>query len=437
MTADEQLVADFRAQLTKSLQQKDKAWENSRRLVDASRFADTLTRLLERVRAAGLPPAVETSLVEALHRGSAQRAQDLSGPRLKTVTGLPPNKALRALCVYFEIAESSASRWPIPSLDSHTVSDFVRSHTTPFDLLLTADVPSLLDLGSGDLSFAAELADLYGPRIRDKNRRLILHGVDRLDPRSKLGGPLHAPTDVVQKLRTRTDVSFSFLPDQDMFEFDRLADAGRLAGRYAVTTCWAPATPTFAYEPTRLSPEVILEQLRETKGAFRRTRYEGEPALEVQHRDRTLLFPPWKFDIRGPLALLDLVARSSWLGVLGAVDSQVFWELLSQLLEDECFRPKDQPFTSRNLAAIFGDVYDRLTTISIGETLELSSCATLRASLPRVLSGRRLDEAYSFRSVLIRRGAVFPGTAASSTARRFRDMAEETPPWMLIVVPER
>ena len=123
--------------------------------------------------------------------------------------------------------------------------------------------------------------------------------------------------------------------------------------------------------------------------------------------------------------------------MLGAVDGQVFWELLSQLLEDECFRPKDQPFTSRNLAAIFGDVYERLTAISIGETLELSSCATLRASLPRVLSGKPLEEAYSFRSILIRRGAVFPGTPASSTARRFRDMVEETPPWMVIVVPER
>jgi hypothetical protein len=222
-----------------------------------------------------------------------------------------------------------------------------------------------------------------------------------------------------------------------MFEFDRLTDAGRLASRYAVTACWAPATPTFAYEPTRLSPQVILEQLRETKGPFRQTRYQGEPALEVQHRDRTLLFPAWKFDIRGPLALLDLVARSSRLGVLGAVDSQVFWELLAQLLEDDCFRPKDQPFTSGNIAAIFGDLYDRLSALSIEETLDLSSCATIRAELPRVLPGRPLEDAYSFRSVLIRRGAVFSGTPASSTARRFGHMTEETPPWMVIVVPER
>ena len=436
MTSDEQLLAEFRAQLTKHVQQRDKAWENSRRLVDASRFADTITRLLERVRSAGLPPAVQHSLLEALHQGSAQRAQELSASRLKIVTGLPPSKALRALCVYFDIAEPSVFRWPVPSLDSRTVSEFIRSHATPFDLLLAADVPSLLDLGSGDLSFVAELADQYGPRIQGENRTLIVHGIDRLDPRSKLGGPLHAPTGVVRKLRMRSDLSFSFLPDQDMFEFDRLTDAGRLAGRYALTTCWAPATPTFAYEPTRLSREIILEQLRETKGAFRQTQYHGEPALEVQHRDRTLLFPPWKFDIRGPLPLLDLVARSSRLGVLGAVDSQVFWELLAQLLEDESFRPKDQPFTSTNLAATFGDLYDRLSALSIGETLDLSSCASIRARLPRVLHGRPLEDAYSFRSVLIRRGAVFAGMPASSTARRFDDMTEETTPWMVILVPE-
>ena len=437
MTPDEQLLADFRALLTKSVQQRERAWENSRRLLDASRFADTVTRLRQRVGAADLPPAIQNSLLEALQQGSAQRAQELPASRLKTVTGLPPSKALRALCVHFQLTEPSSFRWPIPSLDSRTVSNFVRSHTTPLDLLLSADVPSLLDLGAGDLSFAEEVADLYGARLHGENRTLILHGVDRLDPRSKLGGPLHAPTDVVQKLRARSDLSFRFISDQDMFEFDRLTEAGRLAGRYAVTTCWAPATPTFAYEPTRLSPDIILGQLRETKGAFRQTRYEGEPALEVQHRDRTLLFPAWKFDIRGPLALLDLVARSSRLGVLGAVDSQVFWELLAQLLEDDCFRPKDQPFTSRNLAAIFGDLYDRLSALSMGETLDLSSCTTIRASLPRVLPCGPLEDAYSFRSVLIRRGAVFPGMPASSTARRFRDMTEETPPWMVLVVPER
>ncbi|HEY7446538.1 MAG TPA: hypothetical protein VH702_00230, partial [Vicinamibacterales bacterium] len=291
--------------------------------------------------------------------------------------------------------------------------------------------------GAGDLSFAAELAEQYGPKLYRQNRTLLLHCIDRLSPQSKLGGPLHPPPGVIQALRSRSDLSFQFLPDQDMCEFDQLARTGRLATRYAIATCWAPATPTFAYEPTRLSPEVIQEQLRLTKGPFRQTRFEGEAALEVQHRDRTLLFPFWKFQIRGPLALLDLLARSSHLGVLGAVDSQVFWELLAQLLEEERYRPKDLPFTPDTLPAIFGDIHTRLSALEIGESLELSTCGSLRANLPRVLPGKQLPNGYRFQSVVLRRGAIFPDMPASSTARRFSGMEEETPPWMVTVVPDR
>ena len=437
MTSDDQLLAEFRSQIRRRLQERDNEWEASRRLIEAPHLANTLKRLFECVRGSDLSEGVQEALLAALNHGRAQRIQDLSGPQLKTVTGLPPSKALRALCVRFDLLEQSTSRWETPSLDSHTVSDFIRSHSTPFDLLLTSDVASVLELGAGDLSFAVELADLYGPRIQRQNRKLILHCIDRLRPQSKLGGPLHPPQELVQALRSRSDLSFRFLPDQDMCEFDQLARTGRLAIRYAMSTCWAPATPTFAYEPTRLSAAIIQEQLRETKGSFRQTRYGGEAALEVEHRDRTLLFPPWKFEIRGPLALLDLLSRSSHVGVLGAVDNQVFWEMLAQLLEGERYRPKNQPFTSDNLAGIFGNLYERLSALTIGDTLDLSSCATLRTTLPRVLPGERVQDGYTFRAVLIRRGAVFPNIPASSTARRFGDMVEEMPPWMVTLVPDR
>jgi hypothetical protein len=124
-------------------------------------------------------------------------------------------------------------------------------------------------------------------------------------------------------------------------------------------------------------------------------------------------------------------------GVLGAVDNQVLWEMLAQLLEGEGYRPKNQPFTSDNLAGIFGDLYERLSALAIGDTLDLSSCATLRTTFPRVLPGARVQDGYTFRAVLIRRGAVFPNMPASSTARRFGDMVEETPPWMVTLVPDR
>lgn len=436
MTSYDQPLAQFRSEITKRLQQVNLEWEASRRLIEPAHLADTLRRLIERIRASNLPQAVQDSLLAALNEGKAERVQELSGPSLKAVTGLPPSKAVRALCVYFNLIEPVRSRWEVPSLDSETVSTFIHHHATPFDLLLSSDVPSLLDLGAGDLSFAAEIADLYAPQIQRQNRTLILHCIDRLDPQSKLGGPLHPAPELIRRLRSRPDLSFQFLPDQDMCDFDRLSQAGMLAARYTVATCWAPATPTFAYEPTRLSPEVIEADLKRSKGAFRRIRYGKEFALEVEHRDRTLLFPPWKFEIRGPLALLDLLARSSHVGVLGAVDSQVFWELLAQLLEGERYRPKDQPFTSDKLPAIFGEIYTALSSLSLGETLDLSMLAPIRAHIPRALPAAQSIGDYRFRSVVIRRGAVFADMPASSTATRFGEMVEEPPPWMLTVVPE-
>ena len=436
MTPYDQPLAQFRSEITKRLQEVDIEWEASRRLIEAAHLAETVRRLVESIRASNLPQAIQDSLSAALNQGKAKRVQDLPGPSLKAMTGLPPSKAVRALCVYFNLVEPVKSRWQIPSLDSETVSRFIHDHATPFDLLLTSDVPSLIDLGAGDLSFAAEVADLYAPQIQRQNRTLILHCIDRLHPQSKLGGPLHPAPELIRRLRSRPDLSFQFLPDQDMCEFDRLSRAGILAARYAVATCWAPATPTFAYEPTRLSPEVIEADLKRSKGAFRRIRYGKEFALEVEHRDRTLLFPPWKFEVRGPLALLDLLARSGHVGVLGAVDSQVFWELLAQLLEGDRYRPKDQPFTLGNLSAVFGEIYTELSTLALGQALDLSMLAPIRAHIPRTLPAAQFKANYRFRSVVIRRGAVFADMPASNTARRFGEMAEEAPPWMLTVVPE-
>jgi hypothetical protein len=436
MTSHAQFLADFRSQITRLLQERDKEWEASRRLLDGARLSTTVKRLVECARETDVPQAVREALLTALNQGEVERIQDLPGSRLKELTGLPPSKALRALCVWFDLAELPASRWPVPSLDSETVATFVQDHVNPFDLLVTTNVASLLELGAGDLSLASEVADLYAARIREQNRTLMLHCLDRLHPQSKLGGPLHPQEDRLQALRSRSDLSFQFLAGQDLYEYDRLVRAGRLASRYAVAACWAPATPTFAYEPTRVSPEVIQKELERTKGAFRQTRYVGEPALEVQHGDRMLLFPPWKFEIRGPLVLLEVLARGAHLGLLGAVDNQVFWEIMAQLLEEERYRPADELFTAETLPAIFGHVYEQLSALPIGERLDLRSCGPLRTNIPRVLPAKGQPDAYRFRSVMIRRGALFPDMPASSTARRFPDMAEEPLPWMLTLVPD-
>lgn len=397
-----------------------------------------MRQLLEVASRSDLPAALRESIATALKQGDAERIQDLPGTRLKELTGLSPSKAVRALCVWFDLVEPATARWAVSSLDTRTIASFVREHRNPFDLLLTSDVASVLDLGAGDLSFAADLAALYAPRIQQQGRSIILHCLDRLSPRSKLGGPLHPDQSRLQALRSRPDLSFQFIGDQDMCDLQALDKAGRLAPRYTIATCWAPPTPTFAYEPTRLSTEVIDRELRRTKGSFRQTRYAGEAALEVQHGDRALLFPPWKFEVRGPLVLLDILARRGQLCVLGAVDSQVFWELVAQLVEEPRFRPIDQPFTIENLPSNFGDVYEKLTALAIGETLDLSTCALVRSSMPRMLPvPASAPPTYRFLSIHISRGAVFPNMPASSTARQFRNMVEETPPWMVVLVPEQ
>jgi hypothetical protein len=436
MTSHAQFLADFRSQITRLLQERDKEWEASRRLLNGPGLSATVKRLVECARETDLPQEVRDALLTALNQGEVERIQDLPGSRLKELTGLPPSKALRALCVWFDLAELPASRWPIPSLDSQTVATFVQDHANPFDILLTADVASLLEVGSGDLSLASEVADLYARRIREQNRTLTLHCIDRLHPQSKLGGPLHPQEDRLNALRSRSDLSFQFMAGQDVYEYDRLVRSGRLASRYAVAACWAPATPTFAYEPTRLSQAVIQKELERTKGPFRQTQYVGEPALEVQHGDRMLLFPPWKFEIRGPLVLLEVIARSAHLGLLGAVDNQVFWEIMAQLLDEDRYRPADTLFTAETLPAIFGPVYEQLSSLPIGDRFDLTTCGPLRTNIPRILPAEGLPNTYRFRSVIIRRGALFPDMPASSTARRFPDMAEEPIPWMLTLVPD-
>ncbi len=436
MSGPAEILADFRSQVTKLLQEREEQWEASRRLVGAGQFPTTLKRLMEAAASAEVPAPVRNALAAALQGGKAERIQDLSNSRLKELTGLPPTKALRALCVWFDLLVLPDTEERV--VDNSALGAVDRPDANPFDLLISAEQPSVLDLGAGDLSFAEELGRRYAPAIKAKGQTLILHCVDRLHPQSRLGGPLHPSHERLESLRARPDLSFQFFADQDLCALERLDRAGKLSPRYTVAACWAPATPTFAYEPTRLSPETIARELQRTKGTFHKVDYAGEAALEVQQGGRALLFPPWKFEVRGPLALLDVISRRGQIGLLGAVDDQVFWETLAELLDDPVYRPHDQPFTQSNLPAIFGTLHDRLSALEVGEAIRLSDCAPLRRHIPRVLPTHgRYPASYSFSTVHVRRGAEFEGIPASSTARRFRNMVEESPPWMITLIPRR
>ena len=424
-------LAEFRRLVSHRARRFPKQWEASKRLIDPPNFASTVDRLHHAISHYDLQAPVKESLLRFFEQETPRRIHDFDGERLGSLTGLPPAKGLRALCVFFELVPTPGNKWPTTKLTSQEIERMIRDVENPFDLLYQADVTSLLDIGAGDLSFAEELVARYGAECKAQRRQLVVHCLDRLDPRSRLGGPLHPQQDRLQRLQQTPGVSFAFFGNQDMFEVEQLDEQGLLAPRYTMATCWAPATPTFAYEPTRLSRSLIDQELRRTKGAFRAARYENELALEVHHGDRVLLFPPWKFDIVGPLALLNLLARRGAVCVLGAVDDQVFWELLAQLLDDSRYRPHEEPFNTFTIPKVFGDVYKVLGGLSLGESIDLANLATLRHAYPPETE----STAAVFRYIRIRRGAIFPGIPASSTARKFSSMSEEVPPWMVTLVP--
>ncbi len=424
--------AQFRRLLQESKSADPAAWESARKLVHRSRLAHTLDRLVERIQRSPLPGTLRDGLVAGLNPASTDGSDQV---RLKELTGLPPTKAIRALCVYFALVreEAPSSFGPVP----HDVEAFVKQNPSPYDLLLQADKPSLLDLGAGDLSFEEELLDSSLPLLQRCERTFTLHAVDRLQPGSQLGGAYHADPERLGRFADapRDNLQFRFWGGVDMMD---LSSHPHLLARYTIVTCHAPATPTFAYEPTRLSPATIHGHLTKTKGDYKMVRVRGEKALEVMHRGTPLTFPHWKFVIHGPLALLNLMARRGALCVLAAIDDEVFWEILAQLVEDPGMRPQSVIFTPETLPDVFGRVHQTLTSLTIGERCNLSDVTPLRRALPASTTQQERNPiTHRFRFVEIRRGAVFPGMPAGGTARQFRHMSEEVPPWHLVLVPER
>ena len=439
MAIDPQRRAQFKAHVLQAKESNREAWESSTKLVGHSSIAQTLNRLRQAIQASDQPDTLKDLLMQSLAGGSGGGVHQVQGESLKQLTGLPTTKAVRALCLVFGLVGPGMNARPCSSWSPSDIESFVRAHRNPYDLLLDADVASLLDLGAGDLSFARELADQYVPRFQERQRTLVLHGVDRLKPGSRLGGRLHADPDVVKKLsgcreEESSALAFEFWGNQDMFALEQNKDVWPC---YTLVTCHGPATPTFAYEPTRVSVPLIEADLMRTKGAFRRVRIEGEEALEVDHAGRSLLFPPWKFDIKGPLALLSLIAQRGRCCLLTSIDTQVFWEILSQLFEDPHVRPADVIFTPETLTDIFGPRYAELTALPVGASVVLSDFGELRCRFPIACSDKcGIRTSYRFRYVEIRRGAVFDGIPASQTARLFANMTEEAPPWFLILIPE-
>ena len=142
MNSTAQVLADFRSQVTQLLQERDKEWEASRKLVEAKQLTATLKRLIEETHRVDLPIIIRDAITLALGSSEAARIQDLPGPRLKELTGLPPTKSRTSpLCV---VRHRRRPDVPVASdfLRSEEIDAFTQSHPNPFDLLLEADVAS-------------------------------------------------------------------------------------------------------------------------------------------------------------------------------------------------------------------------------------------------------------------------------------------------------
>jgi hypothetical protein len=427
--------AAFRERIKASRESNPHAWEASRKLMIPETLQTMLPALIQQIQEASLDPDLRERLIDALQQFS-QPAGSKEGNRvLKDLTGFSPSKAVRALMVWGILAIDGGGE-KSEELSGIRCEELIRGSSNPYDLLRHTATPSLLDIGAGDLSFEQELVDHYVPHLRTQHTPLTLHAFDRLMPGSRVGGVYHKRVDCEGYLRSFSseELRFKFWGGIGLETFSKVKGQW---SRYTISTCHAPANPTFAYEPGRVDPGLIQAHLRASRGHYRLSRYEGEPVLEVNHRGQTLTFPPWKFDIVGPLSLVRFMAQRSAVGIISAIDDEVFWEMLAQVLADDQFCPVNEIFTKARLPAVFGHVYEELTSMAAGERKDLSLLADLRDPMPFDTQGKGdSPKPCRFRYVEIRRGSVLEGVPSSFTARQFSQMNEESTPWWVIFVPD-
>ncbi len=427
-------IQEFRTRLKESRMSSPHHWEASRKLMNQESLSTTLPTLIQSIQEASLVPSLQESLITVVQQFGEQTKTKHMHQTLKELTGLPPSKAVRALIVWGVLSVGDEEQGGIENFFGEELENRLREARNPYDILLHTKTPSLLDIGAGDLTFEQELVDQYVPQLRAKKTRLCLHALDRLTPGSRLGGVYHKNLDRERYLKgfPLEALCFQFWGDMDVGQFRHVKGA---LSQYTICTCHAPANPTFAYEPSRVDQKLIHAHLQATRGKFCLSRYEGEPVLEVSHQGQDLTFPPWKFDIVGPLALLQGMAQRSQVGVLSAIDDEVFWEILSQLLADPQFRPPNKIFTKDSIPEIFGSVYKELNSLPAGERIDLSKIAELRDHIPLSAAPQtKTSRFFRFHYVEIRRGAIWEGIPSSFTAKQFSHMKEESIPWWVVFV---
>src|SRR5437870_13769500 len=153
MPLDQQVLADFRRRLREAVENNREAWTASRQLVASDAADETLQRLHAAVAGSSLDRGIREELLRVLALAGRDGLQAISQEGLRELTGLNPTKAVRNLCLLLGVGAGAVDAGAVPSLAQEKVEAAVRGQDDPFDVLLEADVASVVDCGAGDLTF--------------------------------------------------------------------------------------------------------------------------------------------------------------------------------------------------------------------------------------------------------------------------------------------
>src|SRR5439155_24218462 len=128
------------------------AWAGSRRLVAPSAAAETLQRLQAAVAGSSLDTDIRRALLQVLGPSHHDGLQAIPQEGLRELTGLNPTKAVRNLCLLLRVGARAIRSGAVFVQDDDQAVGPVVSHDNPFDVLLGADVASVVDRGAGAVS---------------------------------------------------------------------------------------------------------------------------------------------------------------------------------------------------------------------------------------------------------------------------------------------
>ena len=251
MQLDQRVIGDFRRRLREAVANNREAWAASRRLVAPDAAAETLQRLHAAVIGSFLDPGIRQALLQLLAPTNDDGWQAIPHEGLRELTGLNPTKAVRNLCLLLGVGADAVGAGPVSAMPQEKVEAAVRGNDNPFDVLLEADVASVVDCGAGDLTFAEKVVEQYLGPLERAGWALTLHAFDRLDPQEPFSAFVQADRDRLHRLRRHPSPALRFRYDGNRDMLD-LASWRQDCARYTIAVCNSPATPTFAYEPSRL-----------------------------------------------------------------------------------------------------------------------------------------------------------------------------------------